>query len=189
MTAVADPPLLTPDDLLRMGADGKGFELIDGRLQEMDVSAKSSRVGLRIGRRLDEYAELVGGWAFAAETGFQCFDGDTVRKPDAAFIAGDRYTAAQYEAEGYITVCPDVVAEVTSPNDLAKEVAAKREFWLAAGVRVVWEVDPDAKLVLAHSAAGVARFREADTLTAEPVLPGFAVPVADLFKLPAPPAG
>ncbi|MFO0848405.1 MAG: Uma2 family endonuclease [Gemmataceae bacterium] len=189
MNTTAAPPRLTPDDLLRRPDGGMGYELVDGELRELSVSTKSSRVGGRVYRRLDEYADRAGGWAFPAETGFQCFTGNTVRKPDAAFIAWDRLTTEQYEDEGYCQVCPDLVVEVTSPNDLAWEVVAKRELWLAAGVRVVWEIDPDARLVFAHSAAGVTRFREDDTLTGDPVLPGFAVPVADLFKLPAPAGG
>lgn len=189
MNLIAEPLLRTPSEFLRMGSEEKGYELVVGRLKALNVSTKSSRVGGRLYRRIDEYADRSGGWAFPAETGFQCFTGNTVRKPDAAFIAWDRLTTEQYEDEGYCQVCPDLVVEVTSPNDLAWEVVAKRELWLAAGVRVVWEVDPDARLVYAHSAEGVRRFREADTLTGDPVLPGFAVPVADLFRLSTPTDG
>jgi Uma2 family endonuclease len=186
MTVAAPTVHLTADEFYQLGDEARGYELIDGRLEEVNVAAKSSRVGNRISRRLDEYADRCGGgWAFPQDTGFRCFDGRTVRKPDAAFIAGDRYTQEQYESEGFITVCPDVVAEVISPRDVAYEVTAKRRQWLAAGVKVVWVVDPGDQTVYAYHADGSVRvFLSADTLTGEPVLPGFAVPVADLFKLP-----
>ncbi len=184
MSTVATPAVM-PADMRRLPDEGSGFELVDGELRERVVSNKSCRVGGRAYRQLDEYADRTGGgWAFPQDTPFQCFAGNTVRKPDAAFIAAERMTAEQYEEDGYCQICPDVIVEVNSPNDYASEVIAKIQAWRAAGARLVWEVDPDARLVFAHSDAGVVRFEEADILTAEPVLPGFAVPVANLFKLP-----
>ena len=74
-----------------------------------------------------------------------------------------------------------------SANDLAYEVEGKRDEWLAAGVLAVWIVYPETRTVHAHQAAGGFAFlRESDTLTAPDLLPGFAVPVADLFRLPGP---
>ena len=64
----------------------------------------------------------------------------------------------------------------TGPNQ-------KIEDWLRAGVKLVWVIDPDAKVVFCHEPTAVATRREADTLTGDPVLPGFAVPVAELFRL------
>ena len=190
MNIVARPPTATPDDLLRMPDEGKGYELVDGRLQEMNVSAMSSHIGAKMVHRLMNHAEsLQPGWVFQSDASFQCFadDPNRVRRADAAFIAFDRFTAEQYEAEGHITVCPDLVVEVISPNDLAAEVNRKTEEWLQAGARLVWVIDPEAKLVFVHRPDGAADLRETDTLTGEPVLPGFSCAVADLFRLPARP--
>ena len=44
----ASAPPLTPDDLLRMGDAGKGYELIDGRLEGKEMSARSSRIGVGV---------------------------------------------------------------------------------------------------------------------------------------------
>jgi Uma2 family endonuclease len=184
-------PVITPEDLHRMPDHGKGYELVDGQLKELSVSAKSSRVGAGIVRRLWDHSESrQPGWVFQSDASFQCFADDRtrVRRSDAAFIALDRFTTQQYEAEGHISVCPDLVIEVISPNDLAAEVNRKTEEWLAAGAKLVWVIDPDAKLVFCHRADGVTIRREADTLTADPVLPGFSCPVADLFRLPAAPS-
>jgi Uma2 family endonuclease len=49
----------------------------------------------------------------------------------------------------------------------------------------VWVIDPVRQEVYAHRADGTATlFRRTDILTAEPVLPDFRVPVAELFRLP-----
>jgi Uma2 family endonuclease len=187
MNAALTPPRLTPDDLLRMPDGGRGYELVDGRPVELNVSTKSSRVGATVVRLLGNYAETVRpGWVVQSDASFRCFpdDSDRVRRADAAYIALDRLTPAQYEAEGHCTVCPDLVVEVVSPNDLASELNRKTEEWLAAGAKLVWVIDPDPKIVFCHTPTGVVIRREADTLTGDPVLPGFNVPVADLFRLP-----
>jgi Uma2 family endonuclease len=190
MNIVATPPAVTPEDLLRMPDQGQGYELVDGRLKELNVSAKSSRVGAGVVRLLWNHCEAhQPGWVFQSDASFQCFpnDANRVRRADAAFIAFERFTTQQYEAEGHISVCPDLVAEVISPNDLAAEVHRKVQEWLDAGVRLLWLIDPDAKLVFCYRPGedDVSIRRERDTLTAEPVLAGFACPVADLFRLPA----
>jgi Uma2 family endonuclease len=180
-------PVITPEDLLRMPDQGKGYELVDGKLKELNVSVESSYVGGRVFRRIDTFCEdRHPGWVFPADTSFQCFPSDPkrVRRSDVAFVALDRLSPEQYRAEGHCAVCPDLVVEVISPNDLASEVNRKVQEWLAAGAKLVWVIDPDAKLVFCHRPDGVDIRREADTLTGEPVLAGFACPVADLFRLP-----
>lgn len=191
----APPAKLTSDDLLRMGDAGAGFELVRGRLQELNVSTESSRVGGKVYARLDRYCEeRAAGWAFPPETGFRCFsadaaDPDRVRKPDAAFVSFAALPVERYQRTGYGAAVPDLVAEVISPNDNAVEVEEKIGEWLAAGVRVVWELYPDSSSIRAYRAGRPSDiFGPADTLTAPDVLPGFAVPVAELFRLPPPPA-
>ncbi len=180
--------LVTPDEFYRMGDAAKGFELVNGEMKELNVSAQSCRVAGQIYRALENYSERQApGWAFPPETGFQCFEDDSakVRKPDASFIVLERMTREQYEEDGFIEVVPDLVAEVISPNDMAQEVEEKLEMWLEAGVKVVWVVNPTTKTVRIHRFDGGYAFLQAsDTIAGEPVLPGFACPVADLFRLP-----
>jgi Uma2 family endonuclease len=71
---------------------------------------------------------------------------------------------------------------VLSPGQPAGRFAAKVNFYLRHGVRLVWIVDPDRREVVVLSAADEARtLRPGDTLAGGDVLPGFAVPVADIF--------
>ncbi|MGL6096353.1 MAG: Uma2 family endonuclease, partial [Fimbriiglobus sp.] len=189
MSAIADVPAptapaaarLTPDDLLLMGSEGKGFELVDGQLKEVPVSFLSSYVAGRAFRYLDRHVEAGGlGWVVPEGTSFRCFPDDPgrVRRADTAFFALDRVTVAQATTEGHFPIAPDLVVEVVSPHDLAYDLNRKVEDWLRAGTRLVWVIDPDARLVFGHRPDGVDIRREADSLTGEPVLPGFTVPVA-----------
>lgn len=105
---------------------------------------------------------------------------DRVVGADAAFILSASLPVRR-SPEGYLETIPELVVEVRSPNDTGPEVVAKCDEYFAAGVRVVWVLDPAARTVAARNADGsVQIFRDADTLTCG-LLPGFAVPVANLF--------
>ncbi len=108
---------------------------------------------------------------------------DHLRGPDAAFL-----TTAQLpprtSPEGYLTTIPELVVEVRSKNDTQPEVDEKVRDYLSAGVVLVWVADPDARTVTAYQAnQPPVVFAAADTLTALPVIPGFAVLVGDLLPV------
>jgi Uma2 family endonuclease len=191
MSAVLESPAkarITPEDMLRMPDQGRGYELVDGELEEMPVSFLSDFVARRISTSLALHVELQNlGWVSGEGTSYQCFpdDEDKVRRADVGFHRLSRLTASQAVAEGHLSVAPDLVVEVLSPNDLVYKVNAKRHEWLTAGVRVVWTVDPVQQTVQVHKADGsVAEFKRTDVLTGDPVVPDFKVVVGDWFKLP-----
>ena len=117
------------------------------------------------------------------ETGFRISqDPDTVRAPDAAFICAER--AGSELPEGFFPGPPDLAVEVLSPNDRASEVIAKVRDWLDAGCRAVWVVDPKTRTVAVyHGNREAVLLQITDTLGGGDLLPGFVVPVADLFAL------
>jgi Uma2 family endonuclease len=122
-----------------------------------------------------------GGGVFAAETGFRLRrNPDTVRAPDAAYVSASRLEQAR--VAGYPDLAPDLVVEVVSPDDLASEVQAKVDEWLRAGCQIVWVIYPMRRSATIYRQSGEARvLHEDDLLTAEPVLPGFACRLRDLF--------
>jgi Uma2 family endonuclease len=74
---------------------------------------------------------------------------------------------------------------VISPNELYSEVEEKVDEYLAAGVRLVWVIDPPHRSVRIHRADGtVTDLHESDELSGEAVVPGFCCPVAELFHPP-----
>jgi Uma2 family endonuclease len=192
--SIAELPqrVISPDDLLHMPDEGRGFELVAGELREINVSNESSRIAGRICTRLDNFCEARGlGWIFPEGNSYQCFPDDPsrVRRADTAFIALSRMTPQEYRKGGHCPVAPDVVVEVVSPNDLVDEVEEKLKDWLSAGVKLVWIINPPTETIRVHRLDGGYAFLQiSDTLSGDPVLPGFACPVADLFRLPAEPA-
>ena len=121
------------------------------------------------------------GIVVTGETGFRIGrDPDTVRAPDVAFVRADRIPAAG--VKGFFPGPPDVAVEVVSPSNRASEVAAKVQDWLQAGCLSVWVVDPETRTICVYrSTGGSVLLNAADTLTGGMVLPGFSVPVAEIF--------
>ncbi len=101
--------------------------------------------------------------------------------PDVAFVRRDRLPPRS-EWSGFLRLAPDLAVEVVSPHDTASEVNDKTLTYLDAGVRLVWVVDPRRRTVAVYTPDGMARIlRQGDALDGGDVIPGFSMPVADLF--------
>ncbi|GJG85793.1 hypothetical protein tb265_09740 [Gemmatimonadetes bacterium T265] len=104
-----------------------------------------------------------------------------IRCPDVAFVRSDRLTAG-LRMKGFIRLAPDLAAEVISPSEPTKNIERKIAQYLEAGVRLVWRVDPRPRDVTVYTPDGaVVRLTDSGTLDGGAVLPGFALPVAELF--------
>lgn len=176
--------LLTAEELLRLPTPGCRLELVKGELYEMPpAGASHGDIAMEIGSRLREHVRANGlGRVFAAETGFiLARDPDTVRAPDAAFVARRRIPPEGLPS-GYFELAPDLAVEVVSPGDTAREVQEKVGDWLRSGARLVWVVYPSSRSVTVHrSPDDLDQLSEEDTLEGAGVVPGFSCPVRDLF--------
>ncbi len=105
-----------------------------------------------------------------------------VRIPDVAFTSWDRLPNRRRPAAPVPALAPDLAVEVLSRSNTPAEMARKRQDYFAAGVRLVWQIDPDARTVAVYSAPEPPTvLAEADTLDGGAVLPGFMLPLRDLF--------
>ena len=185
MSAVAK---FTPDDFFLLSHGGKGYELVDGELKESEMSFLSNYVAGRVCTRLSTFVEARNlGWVTPVGTSFRCFPDDEgrVRRADTAFHRLDRLSVNQATTEGHCLIVPDLAVVIVSPKDRSYEVEEKWHEWLEAGAKLVWVISPSSQSILAYDADGSIRwFRRNDVLTADPVLPDFRVPVAELFRLP-----
>lgn len=174
---------ITTAEQLLQATDLGRCELLRGELIMMSPPGfEHGRIVVRLGGRLGAYAEKESlGLVAAGDPGFLIAqDPDTVRAPDVAFIGADR--VPNTPIEGYFQGAPDLAVEVLSPTDRAGEVLAKVQDWLDAGCRAVWLVDPKTRTVTVyHSRTDIVVLRESDELTGGEVVPGFAVPVAEIF--------
>lgn len=108
-------------------------------------------------------------------------DPDTVRGADVAYYSFDRVPPGP-PPEGYWPV-PELVVEVRSTDDRWRAIHEKVGEYLAAGVLCVVVLDPPTRSVQVYSAdRPVVILQEADDLTLPDVLPGFSVPVRQLYE-------
>ncbi len=108
-------------------------------------------------------------------------DPDTVRAPDVAFVRQERLLAAG-PVRGYWAGAPDLVVEVISPNDLYAEVDEKVAEWLEHGARLVFVVNPRRRSAAVHRPGQPVRILgNDDLLDGEDVVPGWILPMRDLF--------
>lgn len=174
----------TPDDVTRLEDQGL-YELVGGRLVEKPMSSLANRAAARVSHWLIAWSDAGGGGEVYAEQTFRCFptDSELLRRPDVAFVCSGRVSGV--EETGHVTVAPDLAVEVISPNDTIDELEEKIVEYFAAGVKMVWAVHPKFRWLRVHRPGmPLAELREADTLTAEPVLPGFSVSVRDILPQP-----
>ena len=183
MPTMLDAPVTTAQQLLALDEPGCRHELVRGEVRRVSHAgwwhgAVAQEIGRVLGNHVREHRL---GLVFAAETGFWLErDPDTVRCPDVAFVAASRVPSAP--SRGYLEGPPDLAVEVTSPNDTYAEVHEKALFWIACGARLVWVVEPIARLVTIYRPDHSQHtLRGGDVLIGDDVLPGFAVRVAELF--------
>ncbi len=163
--------------LLPENADRR-LELIGGDIVEVVSNNYSSMVAARINGFLFVYLQQNPiGYLTGADGGY-CV-GDERYIPDVAFVSKSRQPAPSRDA--YNAIAPDLAVEVLSPSDQQDILRLKIVNYLAAGT-TVWVVNPDNQTVEVYTPGQRAyRLGPADTLTGGDLLPGFALPVKDIF--------
>ena len=177
--------VMTAEELLHLPGDGWRHALVEGELQRMTPAGfDHGAVVMNVAAPLAQYVRRRGlGVVCGAETGFVLARRpDTVLAPDAAFVRRERIPASG-RPSAFWEGAPDLAVEVVSPGDTRPEVAAKVASWLAAGTRVVWVIDPGRRSVTVHEPGAPPRRLAADSDVADgaPLVPGFRLPLADVF--------
>jgi Uma2 family endonuclease len=177
---------ITAEDLLHLPGDGFRFrsELVQGELRKYPLAdAEHGFLATKVGWKLGEHAwshKL--GHVYAAGTGFQLdWNPDTVRAPDVAFVSQQRVEEVGL-VRGYWPGAPDLAVEVISPSDTYTEVQDKVLTWLDAGTQMVVVLNPRQQTVTVYrSLSDITILTKSDTLDGNDVVPGWTLPIADLF--------
>ncbi len=176
---------ITIEDFERMGSDADEYELIDGVPRERGImGGLHGRIGFGVGYHLGLHVLPNNlGRLYTSDTGFVVFEEPlTVLRPDVAFVREERIRPGM-EDRGYMPIVPDLVVEVVSPNDRYIEVAEKVERYRRAGVPLIWVIQPSPRAVIVYAAGSEPRtIGEDGDLDGGDVLPGFRLPVGDIFR-------
>jgi Uma2 family endonuclease len=173
----------TIEDLYKV--DGKA-EIVNGEVVPMSPTGQSPHHAARaIFLSLYEYERRTGrGYATTDNAGFAV---NLPRRksfsPDAAFYLGSVGGMRFFDGP------PAFAVEVRSENDYGakaeRPVAEKRADYFAAGTRVVWDVDllgeDVVRVYRADDPQRVKVYRRGEVAEAEPAVPGWTMPVDDLF--------
>jgi len=187
---VSDPPRRSLEAFERLPDEtGWRAELVRGRVvREPAAGFEHGRIAAVVASVLTRFVDERGlGVVVGAETGFALSeDPPIVRAPDAAFIAAARLPVGTTSVQGFARVAPDLAVEIASPTNSAADIRGKVRDYLDAGVRLVWVLQPRDGTVAVHRPGRRRAVRRApDRLHGAEILPGFRVPVADLFSRPA----
>jgi len=177
----------TYDDFLLFPDDGKRHEIIDGehyvtpspnlRHQEL-----VGRLHLALGNFLATRKHV--GRVFLAPFDVVLSYHDVV-EPDLLFVAGDQMDILTVNN---VQGPPALVVEILSPGTRKKDEQIKRQLFDRAAVHEYWLVDPELDLIKVFRRDAAGRFPRVAELTREdhatletPLIPGFALPLDDLF--------
>jgi len=177
------PGTATEDDLIAVNAKKGGIcELVDGVLVEKRMSYVETALALVLAGFLRAFIIRRNLGIVSGPDGMMRLLPGLVREPDVAFTSWDRIPDRRYPTGPIAGFAPDLAVEVLSPGNTEAEMARKRREYFGAGVRIVWQVDPRARTVAVFDSPDRPTILdESMTLDGGEVLPGFVLPLVDLF--------
>jgi len=157
-------------------------ELVDGTLVEKGMGYRQSVLALALASILRSFVIPRNLGIVTGESGMMRLFAGLVRIPDVAFVSWDRVPGRRVPTEPVPSLAPDLAVEVLSESNTPAEMARKRREYFQAGVTLVWIVDPDPRTVAVYtSPTEFVTLRESDILDGGSVLPGFVLPLDQLF--------
>ena len=184
-TPAPEPGLMTAEDFLELTKDeGKRHELVEGRLVPVCAAAsRSAIVATNISTSINSFVRqhrlgVCGGadWSFRLKS-----NPDTVRMPDVGFVRAERIPPAGVPS-GAWDGAPDLAVEVLSPSNRFSEIMERVQDFFDAGTRLMWVIDPDRRNARVFAPDRAVTVVGADgTLDGEDVLPGFTLPLPEIW--------
>ncbi len=172
----------TVEEYIKLPDNGKRYELIEGELIEMPgPNINHGRLTNRLAVSLTNYITNSGqnlGEIFSNMA--VILSSKTAPLPDVVFISAEKIN--NFEGSQVFSGAPDLAIEVISPTDKWSEIIDKVRLYHSYQVTLVWVVDPFDKAVLVFRPNQSRRsLFIGDDLTGEEIIPGFTLPVKDLF--------
>ncbi len=180
------------DDFMAKYAE-QPFELIDGEMIEMTpMKYRHNIIQKRIFLKFTDYesssknGEAFSEMPFVLEHTSNWLTGSRV--PDVMYYQKSRLETYRIDVPDYedkpMVLVPDIVVEIISPTDSYSDVERKAEVYLEDGVKIVWVVDPQRKIVeefTVQNPDGVKK-RNDDVLSGGNVAQGFELTVSEIFE-------
>ncbi len=122
------------------------------------------------------------GETFDSSTAFKLPNGAD-RAPDASWVATERWSALSHEQqEKFPPICPDFVIELRSSSDRLPTLQQKMQEYIDNGARLGWLLNSkDKQVEIYRPNQAVEVLNNPDSLSGEPVLPGFKLNLAGIL--------
>jgi Uma2 family endonuclease len=180
------PGTATERDLLTaMRRSDRLYELVDGTLVEKPMGLSESLLACQISTDMNVFARKHDlGLAAGADGTVRLLKG-LVRIPDVAFFCWDKLPGRVVPSKPIPELAPDLAVEVLSKTNTPEEMERKLGEYFFAGVRLVWMIDPRKRTAEVYTGpdAPAATLGATQSLDGGDVLPGFTLPLAELFAL------
>ena len=183
MSAVATPPGFRPIDPYEDAPPDMLFEVVNGVRVEKQMSFYEQYIGGLVRDLLSPFCREHDLGRVVTEATFRMPVSRNDRRPDVAFVSFERWPRDRgVPRTRAMAVALDLAVEVVSPTDVMFDVIGKLHEYFGCGVRQVWLVFSNVEQVYVYtSPAAVRVLSRGDTLTADDLLPGFSLPVGELF--------
>lgn len=177
--------LYTPEEFFEIAAlpenEDRRLELDEGIIVEMTSTRLNTVTAVRIIHFLTNFVipnDL--GLVTGADGGFVLTAVKRVRRPDVGFIS--KHHGVDLVGVAF-NLAPDLAVEVVSPDE---DVFRKANEYIASGTRIVWAVYAEDQTVYVIRPTGAGelhsqKFGVDGVLDGGDVLPGFKLPVRDIF--------
>jgi Uma2 family endonuclease len=181
---VSPPPgQATEADLIRANDRKQGLcELIDHVLVEKTMGYFESQLAFLIGFYIHSFLSDHNLGIVFGEAGPLRVRDDQIRMPDVSFVAWQRLPDRKLPRGAILPVPPDLAVEVLSQGNTKAEMDRKLRDYFEAGTKLVWYLDPQARHMRVYSSPDdVTVVDESGIVVGGEVLPGFQMPLAELF--------
>jgi Uma2 family endonuclease len=181
---VPSPGTATEQDLIQLvDSEDRICELIDGVLVEKSMGYFESQLAMLLGYFIRVFLEKHDLGIVLGEGGTLRILADQVRVPDVAFISWRHFPGRLLPAEPVPSIAPDLAVEVLSAGNTKREMERKLDDYFAAGVELVWFIDPASRSAEVYESRDQRRVVSFDdSLSGGNVLPGFELPLKQLFE-------
>ena len=177
------PGTASEDDVVRIhDSESRLFELVDATLLEKSMGTWESSVALTLGAILLDFVRKQDLGVVLGADGIMRMAPGLVRIPDISFISWTRLPSRRFPDQPIADIVPDLAVEIMSRGNTNEEMARKLDDYLTHGVRLIWYIDPRAREAKVYRGSKEFELRTHEqSLDGGVVLPGFLMPIAELF--------
>jgi Uma2 family endonuclease len=180
------PGRATLEDLVRVNEEHNGpvCEWVENTLVEKAMGLNESWLAVIVIGRLDAYLQNHDIGMLTAPDGVMKILPGIGRAPDVSFLSWNSLPGGKPppRSDRVPAVVPELVVEVLSASNTPREMARKRDEYFRAGVKVVWEIDPESRTANVFTGPETSAPVAANgVLDGGAILPGFSLSLREVF--------